>query len=104
MDEARVVRAERSQLRLEVIDLEALLEADHRARIVWEFVESLDLGALYDGIKSRGGEAGRPAADPKVLMALWLSRREHAAVDARKSDSFTTSRAGTQQARVRAPR
>jgi transposase len=72
MDEARVIRAERSQLRLEVIDLEALLAADHRARIVWEFVESLNLSALYDAIKSREGEAGRPAADPKVLMALWL--------------------------------
>ncbi len=72
MDEARVVRAERSQLRLEVIDLEALLPPDHRARIVWEFVEKLDLSALYEAIKSREGEAGRPAADPKVLLALWL--------------------------------
>src|SRR5258707_7443272 len=72
MDEARVVRAERSQLRLEVIDLEALLPPDHRARIVWEFVEKLDLSTLYEAIGSREGEAGRPAADPKVLFALWI--------------------------------
>src|SRR5258706_9591370 len=72
MDEARVVRAERSQLRLEVIDLEALLPPDHQARIVWKFVEGLDLSTLYEAIKSREGEAGRPAADPKVLLALWL--------------------------------
>ena len=70
--EARVVRPDRSQTRWDFIDLEALLSEDHRARIVWAFVESLDLSALYASIKSREGEAGRPAADPAVLMALWL--------------------------------
>ena len=72
MDEARVIRAERSQLRWEMIDLEALLPDDHQARIVWKFVEGLDLSALYEAIGSREGEAGRPAADPKVLFALWI--------------------------------
>src|SRR5216683_3783234 len=72
MGEARVIRADRSQLRWDVIDLEGLLPSDHRARIVWSFVESLDLSELYAAIKSREGEAGRPAADPAVLLALWL--------------------------------
>src|SRR5215469_11466934 len=72
MSEARVVRPDRSQLSWEMIDLEALLPADHRARVVWQFVETLDLQALYDAIGSRGFAAGRPAADPAVLMALWL--------------------------------
>lgn len=45
---------------------------DHRARLVWRFVETLELGPFYEAIKSREGEAGRPAADPKVLLALWL--------------------------------
>src|ERR1700680_3906677 len=72
MGEARVIRADRSQTHFDFIALEALLPADHRARIVWSFVESLDLSALYDGIKSREGEAGRPPPDPAVLLALWL--------------------------------
>src|SRR5271155_3707737 len=55
-----------------MIDLEALLPADHRARLVWSFVESLDLSPLYDQVRSREGEAGRPAADPAVLLSLWL--------------------------------
>jgi transposase len=55
-----------------MIDLEGLLPSDHRARIVWGFVESLDLDALYEQVRSREGSAGRPAADPAVLMALWL--------------------------------
>ena len=72
MGEARVVRADRSQLHWDMIDLEAMLPSDHRARIVWGFVERTDISALYDGIKSREGVAGRPPADPAVLLALWL--------------------------------
>lgn len=69
---ARVLRPNREQLHWDMIDLEGLLASDHRARIVWSFVESLDLSALYDAVGSREGEVGRPAADPAVLMALWL--------------------------------
>src|SRR5271167_2531904 len=72
MAEARVVRPDRRQLRWDMIDLEALLPADHRARLVWSFVESLDLSPLYDQVLSREGDAGRPAADPAVLLSLWL--------------------------------
>jgi transposase len=72
MSEARVVRPDRRQLRWDMVDLEGLLPADHRARIVWSFVESLDLSELYERIRSREGEAGRPAADPAVMLALWL--------------------------------
>ena len=72
MGEARVVRPDRRQLRWDMIDLEGLLPADHRARVVWSFVESLDLSELYERVLAREGEAGRPAADPAVLIALWL--------------------------------
>ena len=68
----RVLRPDRSQLSWDLIDLEAWLPSDHRARVVWAFVEGLDLDPLYDLIRSREGEAGRPAADPAVLVALWL--------------------------------
>jgi transposase len=72
MGEARVVRPDRRQLRWDMIDLEGLLPEDHRARLVWSFVERLDLGPLYDRVLAREGEAGRPAADPAVLLSLWL--------------------------------
>jgi transposase len=70
--EARFIRADRVQTHWDFIDLEALLPADHRARVVMSFVESLDLQGLYDSIKSREGEPGRPPPDPAVLLALWL--------------------------------
>jgi transposase len=72
MDGARVIRADWRQLRWDMIDLDGLLPFNHRARIVWSFVESLDLSELYDRVGSREGTAGRPAADPAVLVALWL--------------------------------
>lgn len=72
VDGARVVRPERSQLSWDLVDLEGWLPRDHRARVVWAYVTGLDLGALYGAIGSRTGGAGRPAADPAVLMALWL--------------------------------
>ena len=70
--EARFIPADRLQTRWDFIDLETLLPSDHRARIVMSFIENLDLSALYDAIKSREGEPGRPPPDPSVLLALWL--------------------------------
>jgi transposase len=52
--------------------LEALLPPDHAARLVWRFVEGLDLRAFYDAIAARGERPGRPPIDPKILLALWL--------------------------------
>ena len=72
MDGARVIRADRRQLRWDMIDLDGLLPFNHRARIVFSFVESLDLAELYDQVRSREGAAGRPAADPAVMLSLWL--------------------------------
>jgi len=70
--EPRLLRPNRGQFELRPVDLEGLLPADHRARVVWEFVEGLDLGPLYAAIKAVEGHAGRPAIDPAILMALWL--------------------------------
>ena len=69
---ARVVRPNRAQLSWGLVDPEAWLPGDHMARLVWAFVETLDLKALYDGVKARDGEPGRPPADPAVQLALWL--------------------------------
>jgi len=69
---ARVVEANRGQMRLVPMDLESLLPADHQARAVWSFVERLDLGEFYARIESREGNAGRPATDPQIFLAVWI--------------------------------
>jgi transposase len=68
----RIRQAERSQAGFEVVDLESLVVDDHPVRAVWSFVEGLDLQWFYDRIKARGETPGRPATDPRILLALWL--------------------------------
>jgi len=69
---ARVLVAVRDQLELRPMSLEATLGSEHPARSVWAFVERLDLSRLYEGIGSVDGGSGRPAIDPRILVALWL--------------------------------
>ena len=69
---ARVMSPQRDQVELRAVDLESLLVADHPARTVWAFVQSMDLAPLYARIKSVSGRAGAPAIDPAILVALWL--------------------------------
>ncbi len=64
--------------------LDELLPADHRARVVWRYVDSLDLSALYSKIQAVEGKAGRDAVDPKILMALWMFATIEAVSSARQ--------------------
>jgi transposase len=68
----RLSRPNRAQMELRPVDLEGLLPADHPARAVWAFVESLDLSKLMAKIGSVEGHAGRPATDPRIFLALWV--------------------------------
>jgi transposase len=64
--------AERDQVELRALSLDQLLPAEHRARLVWAFVEGLDLAPLYARIRAVEGHPGHPPADPRILVALWL--------------------------------
>ena len=68
----RVQEPNRLQIELRASDLESLLPPDHRARLVWGYVERQDLSKLFDALKARGSVAGRAAIDPRILFALWL--------------------------------
>src|SRR6185503_508569 len=56
----------------QVVDLDALIAHDHPARLVWSFVTSLELDALYAAIKACAHTVGRTPIDPRLLLALWL--------------------------------
>jgi transposase len=71
-EQVRVASAQRDQIEWRRFDVDGLIDSDHRARTIWAAVEEMDLKPFYDGIASRGSEPGRPALDPKVLLALWL--------------------------------
>src|SRR5574340_1742846 len=68
----RLKTADRTQVQFRTVDLEGSLAADHPARVVWEFVQRLDLQPWYAKIRAYEGRAGQNAIDPAILMALWL--------------------------------
>jgi transposase len=68
----RLLYANRCQGEFRTDSLDQLLPSEHPVRDVWQFVETLDLSALLAQIRSVPGNAGAPAIDPRILMALWL--------------------------------
>lgn len=71
-DRPRIQVAQRNQVEMRTVHLDGSIAEDHRVRVIWRVVERLDLTAFYDEIQSREGQAGRPATDPRILLALWL--------------------------------
>jgi len=74
-----------------MVDLDSQLPLGHRARIVWAFVECLDLEDLYASVCAREGVAGRPAADPAILLAVWLYATLEGVGSARQVDRLCVS-------------
>jgi transposase/IS5 family transposase len=68
----RLRPVERCQVEMRCASLDQLLPPDHQARLVWTYVEQLDLSAVLQTIKAVAGQVGRDANDPRVLLALWL--------------------------------
>jgi transposase len=68
----RLKRADRRQIVCLPHALDDLLPEDHEARLIWAYVEGLDLTPLHEAILAVEGHAGRSAADRKIFMTLWL--------------------------------
>jgi transposase len=62
----------RDQIELRAVDIDSLIGQDHPARVIWAYVEQLDLRVLEDAIKAREGTPGHPTIAPRLLLALWL--------------------------------
>jgi len=70
--EPRLKHVNRNQLLLRTVDVEQLVEPDHRVRAIWELVGRLDLTRFEQPIAAVEGRAGRPAWDPQLLISLWV--------------------------------
>jgi transposase len=66
--------------------LDDTLPADHRARLLVRLLDRLDLSAFYASIKAREHHPGRPAADPRLLFAVWVLALDQGVDSARKLD------------------
>jgi len=82
----RIQYAVRNQMELLMTDLDSLVSEDDQVRIVWAFVEQQDLSALYGLVSARGCAPGRPAIDPRILLALWLNATLDGIGSAREPD------------------
>jgi transposase len=69
---ARLREPVRDQVELRAVDLDALLPPDHAARVIWAYVQKLDLRALEEAIGAREHTPGQAPASPRLLLALWL--------------------------------
>lgn len=68
----RVRTAQRNQLEMRAFDLDSLLGQGHPARMIWAFLDRMELAAFYADIRAQEHTVGRPATDPKILLAVWL--------------------------------
>jgi transposase len=68
----RLRYANRAQVEMRLCALDALIPEEHTVRLVWAYVENLDLGDLLAKIKAVEGAAGASATDPRILLTLWL--------------------------------
>jgi len=82
----RLRRANRDQVTPIPAYLDALLPDDHLARLLWQAVEQLDLSAFTAELTVHEGGPGRAAADPAVLVALWLYATAQGVTSARTLD------------------
>jgi len=69
---ARIKPVDRTQMMMRPVDVESLIEEDHPARAIWEFVGALDLSSYEKRIGAVEGVAGRPAWDPRLLISVWV--------------------------------
>lgn len=68
----RLLEPMRDQVELRATDIDSLIGEDHTVRVIWAYVEQVDLRELEDAIKAREGTPGHPAIAPRLLLALWL--------------------------------
>lgn len=68
----RLASINRQQLVLRSIDVEQLIDEDHRARLIWQLIGRLDLSLYHAQIEAVEGRSGREHTDPQLLISLWI--------------------------------
>ena len=83
---ARLREPVRDQIELRAVDIDSLIGQDHPARVIWAYVEGLDLSELEERVKARENRPGHPAPSPRLLLALWLYATSYGVGSARALD------------------
>jgi len=72
MGKPRVRSPVRNQIEFINSSLDDLITEDHQVRNIWYYINQMDLSLFFNKILSRSCNPGRPATDPKILLALWI--------------------------------
>lgn len=88
---ARLREPVRDQVELRVMDLDGLLGSEHPARVIWAYVEKLNLTELEIAVRARTHTPGRAPASPRLLLALWLYATSQGVGSARALERLCTS-------------
>jgi transposase len=62
----------RDQIELRAVDLDRLIGPEHPVRVIWDYVQDLDLRALEQSVRAREHTPGQAPVSPQLLLALWL--------------------------------
>jgi transposase len=84
--ELRLRCPQRDQLTQIPAYVEELLPAGHLARVIWEVTGQLDLSGFSEHLVVTEDGPGRAAADPRLLVALWLYATSQGVTNARELD------------------
>ncbi len=68
----RVRSPVRNQIEFVNLSLDDLISEDHQVRNIWYYINHMDLSLFSNKILSTSCNPGRPATDPKILLALWI--------------------------------
>lgn len=68
----RLREPSRDQIELRVMDMEALVGPDHPVRVIWGYVQKLDLRSLEEAVRARAHTPGQAPVSPRLMLALWL--------------------------------
>jgi len=93
LEDLRIVRPVRDQLQFVPQTLDDLIARDHPARAIWRLLEQLDLRGFYAEIAAVVDGPGRPATDPRVLLAVWLLATADGIGSARRLEQLCTEHA-----------
>jgi transposase len=81
---ARVEEPERGQGEMCLEYLEDTLERSHPARVFWDVLGKMELGAFSRDCESVEGSSGRSLKSPRMLLTLWLYALSQAVGSARE--------------------
>ena len=69
---ARFEVISRDQSVLHAIDVERLVDENHPARNIWDFIGTLNLDRFLSDVAAVEGRAGRSRWEPRLLLSMWL--------------------------------